>query len=305
MIIKQTRLTEEAKKSKVLLNIVFAMIMAFMFIQVGMLLGTIVVHLIIALLVANGILAQNKELFTLLEHSFSFGFILLSVFFWVKFIEKRKIISMGFYKESWIKKYITGILIGLGLMSTVVLILFMLGDITVETKSLQPVGMAALINIPIIFIGWLIQGATEEVVTRGWLMNVLGAKYNITVGLVTSALLFGALHLMNPSINYIALLNIILVGIFFGLCVIYTNSLWLVCGIHGAWNFAQGNLFGFAVSGNKAGAGTLIDLNLVGNTNITGGEFGPEAGLVCSFVLLAATLILLLLKKKGYFSKHA
>ncbi len=69
MIIKQTRLTEEAKKSKVLLNILIAMIMAFMFIQVGMLLGTIVVHLIIALLVANGFVAQNKELFTLLEHS--------------------------------------------------------------------------------------------------------------------------------------------------------------------------------------------------------------------------------------------
>ncbi len=229
----------------------------------------------------------------------------MAVFFWVKFVEKRKIISMGFYKESWIKKYITGILIGIGLMSTVVLILFMLGDVTVETKTSTTSRDGCFNKYSDYIYRWLIQGATEEVVTRGWLMNVLGAKYNITVGLVTSALLFGALHLMNPSINYIALLNIILVGIFFGLCVIYTNSLWLVCGIHGAWNFAQGNLFGFAVSGNKAGAGTLIDLNLVGNTNITGGEFGPEAGLVCSFVLLAATLILLLLKKKGYFSKHA
>jgi hypothetical protein len=212
---------------------------------------------------------------------------------------------MGFYKEGWAKKYLAGIFIGIGLMSTVVLILFMLGNVVVEPKPLQPVGMAALVNIPIIFIAWMIQGSTEEVITRGWLMNVLGAKYNIKVGLVGSALLFGVLHLMNPSINYIALLNIVLVGIFFGLCVIYTNSLWLVCGIHGAWNFAQGNLFGFAVSGNKRGAGTLIDLALTGNTTITGGEFGPEAGLVCSFVLLAATLILLLLKKKGYFSKYA
>lgn len=304
MLIKQTRLTEEAKKSRVLLNIIIAMIMAYIFIQIGGLVGAKIGSFIINLLVVNGFFAQHKELIGVLQVGIICVFLLSSVFLWVKFIEKRKIMSLGFYRENWVIKYITGILIGLGLMSTVVLILFMLGDITVQTNSLHPVGMAALTNIPFVFMVWMLQGASEEVITRGWLMNVLGAKYNITVGLIASALLFGGIHLMNPNVNYIALLNIVLIGIFFGLCVIYTNNLWVVCGMHSAWNFAQGNVFGFAVSGNESSAGTLIDLSLVGNKSITGGEFGPEAGLVCSVVILIFILVLVLLQKKGYFSKY-
>ena len=304
MVIKQTRLTEEAKKSRVLLNIIIAIIIAFIFVQAGGLVGSKVGSFIITLLISNGFFTQHKELIGALQVGIICVFMILFVFLWVKFVEKRKIMSLGFYKENWVIKYITGILIGLGLMSTIVLILFMLGNIVVQTNSLQPVGVTALTNILFIFIIWMIQGASEEIVTRGWLMNVLGAKYNITVGLIASALLFGGLHLMSPNVNYIALLNIILVGIFFVLCVIYTNNLWLVCGMHSAWNFAQGNVFGFAVSGNEGSSGTLIDLILVGNKSITGGEFGPEAGLVCSVVILIFILVFVLLQKKGYFSKY-
>ena len=149
----------------------------------------------------------------------------------------------------------------------------------------------------------MIQGATEEIVTRGWLMNVLGAKYNITIGLIVSSVFFGLLHSENPGMNSIALLNIILVGILLGLIVINTGNLWVVCGIHAAWNFAQGNLFGFQVSGNEVGIGTLVDLNTVGNELITGGSFGPEAGLVCSFVITCLILVMLFVTKKDSFKK--
>lgn len=184
------------------------------------------------------------------------------------------------------------------MMSTVVFILYIFGFITIETKSLQPVGIAALLNISIILIGWLIQGATEEIVTRGWLMNVLGARYNITVGLILSSVFFALIHSENPGINYVAMLNIVLVGILLGLIVINTGSLWVACGIHSAWNFAQGNIFGFQVSGNDVGVGSIVDLNLVGNEFITGGQFGPEAGMVCSFVILVLIVIVLFLSKR-------
>ena len=70
--------------------------------------------------------------------------------------------------------------------------------------------------------------------------------------------------------------------------------------MHSAWNFAQGNLFGFEVSGLNVSVGTLIDLNLVGNDFVTGGVFGPEAGIVATFVLLSSIAILLFIDKKGY-----
>lgn len=129
-------------------------------------------------------------------------------------------------------------------------------------------------------------------------MNVIGARYNIIIGLIVSSVFFGLIHSENPSINYLAMINIVLVGILLGLIVINTGNLWVVCGIHSAWNFAQGNIFGFQVSGNEVGTGTIVDLNLVGNEVITGGSFGPEAGIVCSFVIVFLIVIMFFVTKR-------
>lgn len=246
--------------------------------------------------------SNNKDLLSLLITLFSFVFISLLVFFRVKVIEKRSLSSIGFNKNNWLKKYSLGFLIGLAMMSIIVLILLPFGYITIEKNPIQPVGVSAIASVLVILFGWIIQGATEEIVTRGWLLNILSTKYNIGVGLLISSTLFGLMHLTNPNVNYIAVINIILVGLFYGLYVIKTNDLWAVCGMHSAWNFAQGNLFGFEVSGLDVSVGSLIDLNLVGSDFVTGGIFGPEAGITATFILLASIGILLFIDKKRYFS---
>ena len=244
--------------------------------------------------------SNNKDLLSLLITLFSFVFISLLVFFRVKVIEKRSLSSIGFNKNNWLKKYSLGFLIGLAMMSIIVLILLPFGYITVDKNPIQPVGVSAIASVLVILFGWIIQGATEEIVTRGWLLNVLSTKYNIGVGLLISSTLFGLMHLTNPNVNYIAVINIILVGLFYGLYVIKTNDLWAVCGMHSAWNFAQGNIFGFKVSGLDVSVGSLIDLNLVGSDFVTGGIFGPEAGITATFILLASIGILLFIDKKRY-----
>ena len=246
--------------------------------------------------------SNNKDLLSLLITLFSFVFISLLVFFRVKVIEKRSLSSIGFNKNNWLKKYSLGFLIGLAMMSIIVLILLPFGYITVDKNPIQPVGVSAIASVLVILFGWIIQGATEEIVTRGWLLNVLSTKYNKGVGLLISSTLFGLMHLTNPNVNYIAVINIILVGLFYGLYVIKTNDLWAVCGMHSAWNFAQGNIFGFKVSGLDVSVGSLIDLNLVGSDFVTGGIFGPEAGITATFILLASIGILLFIDKKRYFS---
>lgn len=135
-------------------------------------------------------------------------------------------------------------------------------------------------------------------------MNILGARYNINIGLFISSVLFGLLHLFNPNVNIVAILNIILVGYLFGLYVIKTNDLWGACGMHSAWNFAQGNLFGFEVSGLNVSVGSLFDFNLNGNSLISGGVFGPEAGLASTIILIIAIAFILLLDRKGFFNKY-
>lgn len=291
-----------SKNKRKLPNFIWAIILSLIFMYGGSLMGSLATVPLFLALRNIPLFFNNKDLLSLLITLFSFAFISLLVFFRVKVIEKRSFSSIGFNKNNWLKKYSLGFLIGLAMMSIIVLILFPFGYITVEKNPIQPVGISAIASVLVILFGWIIQGATEEIVTRGWLLNVLSTKYNIGVGLLISSTLFGLMHLTNPNVNYIAVINIILVGLFYGLYVIKTNDLWAVCGMHSAWNFAQGNIFGFKVSGLDVSVGSLIDLNLVGSDFVTGGIFGPEAGITATFILLASIGILLFIDKKRYFS---
>ena len=299
---KKIPIINSSKNKKKLPNFIWAIILSLIFMYGGSLMGSLATVPLFLALRNIPLFFNNKDLLSLLITLFSFAFISLLVFFRVKVIEKRSFSSIGFNKNNWLKKYSLGFLIGLAMMSIIVLILFPFGYITVEKNPIQPVGISAIASVLVILLGWIIQGATEEIVTRGWLLNVLSTKYNIGVGLLISSTLFGLMHLTNPKVNYIAVINIILVGLFYGLYVIKTNDLWAVCGMHSAWNFAQGNIFGFKVSGLDVSVGSLIDLNLVGSDFVTGGIFGPEAGITATFILLASIGILLFIDKKRYFS---
>ena len=299
---KKIPIINSSKNKKKLPNFIWAIILSLIFMYGGSLMGSLATVPLFLALRNIPLFSNNKDLLSLLITLFSFAFISLLVFFRVKVIEKRSFSSIGFNKNNWLKKYSLGFLIGLAMMSIIVLIPFPFGYITVEKNPIQPVGISAIASVLVILLGWIIQGATEEIVTRGWLLNVLSTKYNIGVGLLISSTLFGLMHLTNPNVNYIAVINIILVGLFYGLYVIKTNDLWAVCGMHSAWNFAQGNIFGFKVSGLDVSVGSLIDLNLVGSDFVTGGIFGPEAGITATFILLASIGILLFIDKKRYFS---
>ena len=299
---KKIPIINSSKNKKKLPNFIWAIILSLIFMYGGSLIGSLATVPLFLALKNIPLFSNNKDLLSLLITLFSFAFISLLVFFRVKVIEKRSFSSIGFNKNNWLKKYSLGFLIGLAMMSIIVLILLPFGYITIEKNPIQPVGVSAIASVLVILFGWIIQGATEEIVTRGWLLNVLSTKYNKGVGLLISSTLFGLMHLTNPNVNYIAVINIILVGLFYGLYVIKTNDLWAVCGMHSAWNFAQGNIFGFKVSGLDVSVGSLIDLNLVGSDFVTGGIFGPEAGITATFILLASIGILLFIDKKRYFS---
>lgn len=282
-------------------NFIWAIILSLIFLYGGSIIGEILTIPLYIVFLKIPLFFYNQNLLLLFLNLLTFATISSLVFFRVKVIERRSLSSIGLNKNNWLKKYLLGFFIGLVMMSIIVLILLSFGYITIEKNPIQPIGVSAISSVLVILFGWIIQGATEEIVTRGWLLNVLSNKYNIGVGLLISSTLFGLMHLSNPNVNYIAVINIILVGLFYGSYVIKTNDLWAVCGMHTAWNFAQGNLFGFEVSGIDVSVGSLIDLNLVGSDFVTGGIFGPEAGIVATFILLVSIGILLFIDKKGYF----
>lgn len=86
----------------------------------------------------------------------------------------------------------------------------------------------------------------------------------------------------------------------FGLYVIYTEDLWGVCGIRAAWNFAQGNIYGFRVSGQESSIGSLIRFSRHGSDLFTGGAFGPEASIFATIVALGFIVFLTIKAMERY-----
>ena len=230
----------------------------------------------------------------------SFGTLAIIFFGWVRFIENRKIKTMGFIKGNILGKYLVGFMLGVAMMTVAVVILTLLGMIKIENISRGGQGVKAVLGITIVLIGWIIQGATEEIMIRGWLLPVIGTRHNIVLGIIISSTIFGVLHLANPNVSLLSFINLVLFGLFAALYVIWEGSLWGICGLHSAWNWAQGNIYGFEVSGTNAAGGVILNLKTVGSNSVTGGYFGPEGGVVISLILGLGILVLVsLIRRKN------
>lgn len=221
-------------------------------------------------------------------------FIIGCVFLWVRLYEKRPFSYLGFQKKKSAKLYLKGILCGILMFSSVVAVMAALQLVTWENGNAILQGIKVLFPTFVLLSGFVIQGATEEILCRGWLMPILSARYNLWVGVFLSSSLFGMLHAFNQNVTVFAVVNIILVGVFFSLFALRQGSLWGACALHSVWNWLQGNFFGFQVSGQDVGP-TIMKLKEIGPDWITGGAFGPEGGFVCTLVMIVGISIILYL----------
>ena len=233
----------------------------------------------------NGVASIQEFFFhyILYYELFSFVFILLLFIFWVKVIEKNSLTSLGFVKKNWLKYLGWGILLSLLQMGVIALV-YQVGGI--GTFELNELSLEPILFILGLFPFWLLQGGTEEVATRGWLLTRIAARTNLPLAIAISSSLFGILHLGNAGVTVLSVLNIVLDGVLAGLLFIYTDSIWLVVAQHGTWNYVQGNLLGFQVSGTGADASIFSFTMGSGPDWLTGGEFGAEGSIITTLVLL-------------------
>lgn len=223
----------------------------------------------------------------------SFGAMILLVWLWIRFYERRGIVTIGFEPQRAWFLYGRGLLLGFAAFCAVIGLLAPFGFVAVEPSDPALVGWAALGGVVLVFIpGWLIQGAAEEVLTRGWMLPTLAARYRPWVGVVISSLFFAAMHGLNPHLSALALLNLFLYGLFAALYALREESLWGICAFHSIWNWVQGNFFGLQVSGQMASGGMLFNLMETGPDWLTGGAFGPEGGLATTLVLVVSMAII-------------
>jgi membrane protease YdiL (CAAX protease family) len=166
------------------------------------------------------------------------------------------------------------------LLPTLILLLNSLVSLAIGPSSPSISLTIARILILLILILGLVYGAVqlEETLTERWEWFALKEKISLPWAVVISSLVFSAAHYGNPGFNVLAVIGLILSGAFLAYSYIATRSLWLPIGIHVGWNFFEGCVFGFPVSGTNAPR--LILHSSEGPALWTGGIFGPEAGLV-------------------------
>ncbi len=288
--------TNRYQKLPAWLMIIIACVMVDVFINVGGTLGYLLLSgplYLLKLFIGNGHVNIEPYLDAIEGLHVQLGlFAVIAVvnFAWVKWYEKRPIKSLGFFRKDRFLEILKGWAVGMLILSISVGVVYLFGGITLNKIDFS---MSAILYVLSTIPFWFIQGGTEELLTRGWLLPIINKRSNLAIAIAISGSLFGVLHLSNDHVTIPSILCITLSGIFMALYMIKTDNLWGVAGLHGAWNFAQGNIFGVAVSGQEAGKSLLHVSGKSGVANwISGGEFGIEGSFLTCLVLLAGTFIL-------------
>lgn len=225
-----------------------------------------------------------------------FGFSALILLAWVWLFERRTPRVLGF-NGAFLQRYMRGLLVGAGFLFGVIGLIWLAGGYRVEGSGVWT-APSPMLFLPILalFAGFMIQGGTEELLMRGWLMQLVASRHGLVAAIVINSALFAIMHGGNiaPSKDLaLALVNLILFGVMISLYAIKEGSLWGVCAWHTAWNWLLGVGFGLEVSGGRMAVQSLV-IDLAPKAGapwwLTGGAFGPEASVVTTAVLLAGCL---------------
>jgi len=210
-------------------------------------------------------------------------------------VERRGLHTMGLTRKHFFDEYSMGFLIGLVMFSAVVGLNLAFGGVSYSGISFSVSSLPIILTM---LLGFIIQGAGEEFMLRGYFMVSLSRSNSMVSAIFWSSFIFATLHIANPGISLLSLVNLMLFGIFAAIYFIKRGNLWGICAIHSAWNFVQGNVFGLPVSGTDAENSVFGFTLTEGCKWINGGTFGLEGGLMSTVVLLVSIVLVLLLKNK-------
>ena len=209
--------------------------------------------------------------------------------------ERRSLLSMGFTREKGLRRFAAGYGIGVLLIVCSVGICLAFGIVRISANS--SLG-TVILPVLIYFLGYLIQGTAEETLVRGFFFISLSVgirrKDAPLWACLISAFLFALMHVANPGMTLLSFLNIFLAGLMLALFMYRFDNIWIAAGLHAAWNFTQGQIFGYGVSG-LAAKESIFTVTLSDNALLHGGSFGLEGGLAVTAVQLIAIALLFLI----------
>ena len=209
---------------------------------------------------------------------------LFTVWIFQKFISKERFISIGLDFINYKNDFYQGLAVGTGLIS--------IGFFTLIILNLTSIDLTyfSIYDQIFYFFLFVVVSLNEEIAIRGYILHNLSQSFNKYIALIISSFVFMGMHLGNPNIGVLPLMNLFLAGIFLGVYRIHKNNLWFPIGAHLMWNYLQGPIYGFEVSGNKINS--LFEQKLNGHELLTGGNFGYEGSIILTVFLIISIFLM-------------
>lgn len=217
-----------------------------------------------------------------------------------RYLDRRRFSDYGLiWNTRWSRDLLFGLLLGGLLMGGIFVVELAMGWITIEGMFVTLMPFPFFVAFLLFLVQMTLVGTYEELVFRGFQMkNIaeglsfgpLSTRTALFLAWIVTSILFGLIHAANPGATVGTTIKITLAGIFLALPFLLTGELALSIGVHVAWNFFQGNVFGFPVSGLSFFRTTIFNTVQGGPDLWTGGGFGPEAGLLGFIGIIVGSL---------------
>ena len=228
-----------------------------------------------------------------------YGYIIMAgiaLLYW-KLIEKKSLSEMGLTKH--FGNYFIGAFIGVILLALSVVAIVLTGSI----KYYGIFENVDIVMILLLFGGFIIQGATEEILCRGIVLHTLKEKTSIGIAIAVSTILFIIPHwssLFAGDVIYgvIGVANLVLISVIFSLLTIDFKSIWAACGLHSFWNAILYSVLGLNLSGKVEKVASIFNMQSVGKSIWNGGEYGIEASIITTIILAFAVALLWYMNRK-------
>ena len=207
-----------------------------------------------------------------------------ALLFMVRFVDRIPVSTYGFaMHEKWGRDLVLGLLIAAAMLLFFDLVGAVFQGLSVET-ALH--GDGFWLNFLLILIMLSVSAANEELVFRGYPLQVLMAGIGAWPAMILLSGLFGLLHHLNPGATWLGTTNTFLAGMLLSVAYLRTRSLWFPLGIHIGWNVVIGPVSGYAVSGIQISS--IWTTEMSGADWFTGGGYGPEGGALGTVVMMIA-----------------
>ncbi len=209
---------------------------------------------------------------------------LLAAYIVLKWIDKRPFSTLGLnFAKGWFSELSIGMGMGFGLLTLLFLIFWATGLVEVTAGAMNSVVAISMFKFLMVFI---LAGLFEELLLRGYAFQAFIEGSNSWIAMILLSILFSVIHMFNPNFSAGGAINIFLAGMLLSIAYIKTRALWLPTGIHFAWNWTQGPLWGMNVSGMETKNSFLVSTPQ-GHELLSGGEFGAEGSLISAVVITA------------------